>query len=151
MFKAFYYNVRKLRFNNRAAANNRESVMYRFSYYQSINQSACMPLSVSLAGPGEPTKMKMIAASEYTSLNKYVWNLFTSIILYFKEAENIFVYISLSWISSIACFGFWFNPHRILKKTYINIIQCTLDYFTAKLATGLCVSGTQKWMIIKIK
>ena len=54
---------------------------------------------------------------------------------FLKKAENIFVYSSLSWISSIAFSDF-------------DIIQCTLNYFTVKLATGLRVSGTQKWLII---
>ena len=56
---------------------------------------------------------------------------------FLKEAENIFVYSCLSWISSIAFSDFDFD-----------IIQCTLDNFVVKLATGLCVSGTQKWLII---
>ena len=58
----------------------------------------------------------------------------------FKKKLKTFLFTavcSLSWISSIAFSDFDFD-----------IIQCTLDYFTVKLATGLCVSGTQKWLII---
>ena len=68
----------------------------------------------------------------------------------------IIIIIIIIIIKKLKTFLFTAVYHEFLQQRFlilisIYIIQCsTLYYFAVTLATGLCVSGTQKWLIIII-